>query len=379
MQPLVITQVDSLYVAMLTDSHRRPQAIRALSARERIEGIYLARIQRVLPNLQAAFVEMGPEESAYLPLAERGGAAYMPKGQELLLVQVAKEASKDKHCVVKSGISLVKSHLALNFFPLGRESDRGELRFSYSAKLPKEFKAWLKIHMEAPLTTLYQGAASGRPQAELIFRTSLQERQKEEILLLLTAQWEELLAEMDQLLLWAKTRLCPGCLRPAPLPVDSLLAGFSPDEYTEIVTDLPSIYDYLGQTASGMAKRRLYNDETYALEKLYSLRLALDRAVEKRVWLPSGAYLLIEHTEALTVIDVNSGRNISKKGGERAFLDINLEAAKECGRQWRIRNLSGIILIDFINMPDETQKKGVAGFFGSISQKRPHALLCGRP
>ena len=102
------------------------------------------------------------------------------------------------------------------------------------------------------------------------------------------------------------------------------------------------------------AKLRLYKDANLSLAALYSLQKWEKEALSKHVWLKSGASLVIEPTETLTVIDVNTGKAVSgKKAGDEIFYKINEEAAKECMRQLRLRNLSGMILIDFINMDSE--------------------------
>ena len=102
----------------------------------------------------------------------------------------------------------------------------------------------------------------------------------------------------------------------------------------------------------------LYNDPSYTLDKLHSIQTKIDELMGERVWLKSGAYLIIEKTEALYVIDVNSGKNIQKNIKGDYIYSINLESAHEIMRQIRLRNMSGIILIDFINMPDsESEEK----------------------
>lgn len=98
---------------------------------------------------------------------------------------------------------------------------------------------------------------------------------------------------------------------------------------------------------------RLYDDTSFSLCKLYSTDTALQKALNEKVWLRHGGYLVIQPTEALTVIDVNSGKNISKGKNEEGIMKINLEAAREAARQIRLRNLSGIIIIDFINMESD--------------------------
>ena len=98
---------------------------------------------------------------------------------------------------------------------------------------------------------------------------------------------------------------------------------------------------------------KLYDDPSFPLDKLYSTRSILDKALAERAWLKTGGYLIIQPTEALTVIDVNSGKNTSKKDSEEGAMKVNLEAAREAARQIRLRNLSGIIIVDFINQKEE--------------------------
>lgn len=126
-----------------------------------------------------------------------------------------------------------------------------------------------------------------------------------------------------------------------------------PEEYTEIVTDKRNLFEEITAYASEYMpekKVRFYEDPSFSLSMLYSLRTKLDTALGKRVWLKSGAYLIIEPTEALTVIDVNSGKSETGKSSEEYYYQINREAAEEIALQLRLRNLSGIILVDFISM-----------------------------
>ena len=108
---------------------------------------------------------------------------------------------------------------------------------------------------------------------------------------------------------------------------------------------------------------KLYQDKLLPLHKLYSLEKEIEHALNERVWLKSGAYLVIQPTEALTVIDVNTGKCVSKKKDDETMLKINLEAAREAARQIRLRNLSGIIVIDFINMDNENSMQALLEFF----------------
>ena len=158
----------------------------------------------------------------------------------------------------------------------------------------------------------------------------------------------------------AKTRTCFSRLMESD---PGILAGFSHvrwESLAEIVTDIPKVWDrirayLLEKEPDILSCLRFYEDGQFPLTKLYSLEQVMDRALSQKVWLKSGGSLIIQPTEALTVIDVNTGRSVS--GNQEQYLKLNLEAAKEAARQIRLRNLSGIILIDFINLSGQEDRE----------------------
>ena len=129
------------------------------------------------------------------------------------------------------------------------------------------------------------------------------------------------------------------------------------------MTDDPLIYGELVAFADQhpsmklTGKLKFYEDRQLDLHKLYSIQVQLERALLKKIWLKSGANLLIEPTEAMTVIDVNSSKNAKKKLPKEHHLQVNLEAAAEIAKQLRLRNISGIIVIDFIDMDSVEDKE----------------------
>ena len=128
----------------------------------------------------------------------------------------------------------------------------------------------------------------------------------------------------------------------------------------DIVTDIEEVYEkilsFLKENHGELADRvRLYEDPMISMNKLYSIDTLFESALDKRVWLKDGGYLFIEPTEALTVIDVNTGKNVQKKDASAVKLKTNLEAIKESARQMRLRNISGIIVIDLINTADKSE------------------------
>ncbi|MBQ0000399.1 MAG: ribonuclease E/G, partial [Clostridiales bacterium] len=164
--------------------------------------------------------------------------------------------------------------------------------------------------------------------------------------------------------LWYKTAV-EGRMRtvfsllysPTSLAVSSIRDAYTAD-LEGIETDDPAIAEeirsYLNEISPGKANDVcLYDDKLLPLYKCISLEKTLDEICQKKVWLKSGGFLVIEQTEAFVSIDVNTGKYTDKKKAEETYRKINLEAADEIGRQLRLRNLSGIIMVDFINMENQ--------------------------
>lgn len=136
---------------------------------------------------------------------------------------------------------------------------------------------------------------------------------------------------------------------------DRINKVFKRDEYEEIVTDNEDVFNILSGDFSNV---RLYEDKTFGLDKLYSLKTALNEALDRNIWLKCGGFIVFDKTEAMTVIDVNSGKFTPSKGTDKesAYLTVNTEAAVEICRQLRLRNISGIVIIDFINLKSDDMK-----------------------
>ena len=158
-------------------------------------------------------------------------------------------------------------------------------------------------------------------------------------------------------------RTCFSKLMSGDSPYTQLIKKFAHGSTCRVTTDLPEVYDELKENFGrwGLSEEALqyYKDDSYPLIKLKGIEAQMDKALQKRVWMRSGAYLVIEPTEALTVIDVNTGKAIGKQKMEENFFKINLEAAQEVCRQLRLRNISGIVIVDFINMKDPEHLKAL--------------------
>ena len=157
------------------------------------------------------------------------------------------------------------------------------------------------------------------------------------------------------------SRVCFSLLEESLPEYMQVLQNVYTEHLEEIVTDNKSLYEAVSSYAKTAfpenTQIRLYEDKLLPLYKLYSLESALEHGLHEKVWLKSGGFLVIQQTEAFVCIDVNTGKFTANKEMEETFRKINREAAAEIALQLRLRNLSGIILIDFINMKSPKHKK----------------------
>lgn len=313
--------------------------------------IYIGKVKNIAANLAAAFVEIADGQLCYVPLSELSAASFTdpaavarkkPCAGDEVLIQISKEALKTKLPGGTGNLTLTGTYAVLT---------SGKRMLGLSGKLSSARKEALKEQLSDLVTDSYG----------FIIRTNAQHVSEEVI----RQEAATLAAAYKNIRKIAGSRTCFSCLyRPAG-PLLRSIQGTGLSALTEIVTDLPSVeeemHDFLEQ--NGLEERislRRYEDLQLPLYKLYSFSSILTDALRERVWLKSGGYLVIQPTEALTVIDVNTGKYDGRKQPEETFLKINLEAAKEAARQLRLRNLSGIILIDFIDMKKQAHTAQVA-------------------
>jgi ribonuclease G len=228
----------------------------------------------------------------------------------------------------------------------------GNKKIGFSSKLTREDKSRLSKWFQEEID---------RPDKEfgIVVRTNAAEASKEEIF----HEFEYLRRQWQRTTIEGRNRTCFSLLYEADPFYVTAVRDCNSTQLEEIVTDLPEVRERIGRyledfSAGETAKLRLYEDPLLPLYKLYRLESAIDEVCLEKVWLNSGGFLVIQQTEAFVSIDVNSGKYSGKKKQEETFRKINLEAAGEIARQLRLRNLSGIILIDFINMenPDHQEE-----------------------
>ncbi|MCC8140310.1 MAG: ribonuclease E/G [Lachnospiraceae bacterium] len=326
--------------ALLTDGRLTEISLLPPGKQSLLGNIYVGRVKDIVKNIHAAFVEIEGGVLCYLPLEDVQMPVFtkpkktdcLAKGDELL-VQVSREAQKTKAPSVTTQLSLSGKYLVLN---------RGKQSVGCSAKLPPPERQRLKELSE------------GFPLPEnlgLIVRTNAEGAAEAE----LRDEFDKLLAKQKFVPEQAIPRTVFSCLfRERAAYLNSILGNRS-GSLKEIITDDEQIFreiqDFLHEEMpEEEGKLRLYRERMQPLKSLYRLEKGISDALSERVWLKSGAYLVIEHTEAMTVIDVNTGKCVTGKDKRETVRKINLEAAAEISRQLRLRNLSGRIVVDFVDM-----------------------------
>ena len=351
-------------VAMLEQGVVQELHIERASARGLVGNIYLGRVARVLPGMQSAFVEIGLERAAFLHIADiwehrqNGHGEHRPierilREDQTLLVQVIKDPIGTKGARLSTQLSLAgrllvylpqDSHIGISQRIEGeqeRESLRGKLQ-----------------------TLLPEGSSGG-----FIIRTMAEAATERELatdIEYLTKLWRDLTARAGQVpaptLLYQDLSLAERVLRDmasedtARVLVDSretfVRMGEFAREYTPAVAD--KIQHYIGE-------RPLFD--------LHGVEDEIEKALARRVDLKSGGYLIIDQTEAMTTIDVNTGGFVGGRSFDDTIFKTNLEAAQVIARQLRLRNLGGIIIIDFIDMENADHRASVLAEFNKALER----------
>ena len=345
---LVITQMEirqvSCYVCAYEEDGRIMELrFEPVDRKSSLGNIYVGQIENVAANIGAAFVQISANEKCYLQLSDAQNAIYTSvrkgnrplKSGDEILVQISRDAMKGKLPAVTTNLNFTGKYLVLT---------TGDKKFGLSSKLSNEDRSRLSKWMEEEIS---------RPDKEfgIIVRTNAADASKEEI----QKELEYLKGLYQKAAVDGRSRTCFSCVyRTEPFYISAVRDANSRN-LEEIVTDIPEISqqisDYLeNNSPEEKDKLRFYEDKLLPLYKLHRLETVLEEIQHEKVWLNSGGFLVIQQTEAFVSIDVNSGKFTGKKKMQETYRKINLEAAKEIARQLRLRNLSGIILIDFINM-----------------------------
>lgn len=334
-------------------------------------NIYVGRVQNVLPGMEAAFVDIGTPKNAVL---YRGDVQYdaedivdnqprieqILKGKQLIVCQVTKNPIGVKGARLTQEVSLPGRFVVL--IPHSRT-------YGISKRLPDDERKRLRSILDRV-----------KPDEHgLIVRTAAE-----------TASEEELHADITRLLdqwsmIEAKASKAGGpalLYREPPLAVRVIREEFNADYRGVIIDDrqlFEDVHSYVSAFNPELADRIEFyeaEDEVLPIFEKFHVHEQIHKALDRKVWLPSGGSLIIEHTEALTVIDVNTGRNVGTSNLEQTVFQNNLEAAAEVARQLRLRDIGGIIVIDFIDMEiKENRKKVIEAFKTALAQDKTRSQV----
>ncbi|MHB1171728.1 MAG: Rne/Rng family ribonuclease, partial [Lacisediminihabitans sp.] len=318
-----------------------------------IGNVYLGRVQNVLPSMEAAFVDIGRGRNAVLysgevdweAAAESSSGGSQARRIELalkpgdkVLVQVTKDPIGHKGARLTSQVSLPGRYLV--YVPNGSMN-------GISRKLPDTERARLKKILKEALPenvgVIVRTAAEGTTEEQLTLDVNR-----------LTAQWAEISSALE-------TVQAPALLHSEPDLLVKIVRDVFNEDFHKLVIEgedaVATISSYLRQVAPDLIDRIEKYDGTADSFDEYRISEQIEKALDRKVWLPSGGSLVIDRTEAMTVVDVNTGKFVGSGGNlEETVTKNNLEAAEEIVRQLRLRDIGGIIVVDFIDMVLESNR-----------------------
>ena len=349
---MVVRQhADRTQIAVMEDGVLVEHYVDKASHQSYVGNVYLGKVQNVLPSMEAAFVDIGKGRNAVLYAGEVNFDASGLEGEskriesalrsgQSILVQVTKDPIGHKGARLTSQVSLPGRYLV--YVP-------GASMTGISRKLPdterSRLKQILKQIMPENAGVIVRTAAEGASEEELSRDVSR-----------LAAQWEAIEKK-------SKTASAPDLLYSEPDLTLRVVRDIFNEDFTSLVIASDSEWDlvdeYVRYVAPHLADRlKRWDDDNKDVFAAYRIDEQLAKALERKVWLPSGGSLVIDHTEAMTVIDVNTGKFTGQGGNlEQTVTRNNLEAAEEIVRQLRLRDLGGIIVIDFIDMVLESNRE----------------------
>jgi ribonuclease G len=355
-------------IALLENGGLTELFIERSKERRLVGNIYKGTVKSVIPGIEAAFVDVGQEKNGFLYVSDVADVLdeydgylededeeeeyrlrskrkrrmriedMLKRGQEIM-VQVAKEPIGQKGMRLTSHISLPGRYLVL----MPTVNHLGVSR---------------KIEEEKERKRLREIAAKLRPQdLGIIVRTAGEGKGKEELqadVKYLTGLWQKIVRRMESM-------PAPSLLHRDLGQVARVVRDVFNDEIDTFIIDSKPDYDTVLNLLENLAphlkpRMKLYRGPGSLFEK-YDMESQIEKALRRKVWLPSGGYIVIDQSEALTTIDVNTGKFTGKRKLEDTVFKTNMEAAKEAARQLRLRDIGGIILVDFIDMEKASNRQ----------------------
>lgn len=323
-----------------------------------IGNIFIGKVSNVVEGIHATFVNIGQDKDVFLQIDEAQHFIYtsrkpsheLPKVGDELLIQITKDSYSSKAPSATSMINLTGRYSVLtykkNFIGISSKikkfSERNRLKSIYETALCDDFG--------------------------FIIRTNAEEVSEEDLI----KERDQLINSFYKLLEIAQFRKSNLCIYKEPKNYIRIIRDLYKNNVEAYLFDDVNLYqaaleyfsdDYYEDLCDHF---QLCSDQKMNYYKLYGFQAKIEKALSEKVWLNSGANLFIQATEALMVIDVNTSKSVSKKNFEDTVFAINLEAAREIARQIRLRNLSGIIIVDFIDMQEENHNQELLSVLSAL-------------
>jgi ribonuclease G len=326
-----------------------------------VGNIYKGKVVRILPGMDAAFVDIGLEKSAFLYVGDIVVDAMMYEEYEEIAMPV--ESDERIEGVIEEGQEII---VQVSREPIGHKGTRVTSRITLPGRLLVLMSASEHVGVSRRiedeeerkrLATLLKGVC---PKGfGLIARTACEGKKEDELqadLSFLLRMWESIQEK-------ARRMRAPSILHQDMRLIFRVIRDLHSHNLKRIVVDDPGLFKKIGEFLKDYLPEEQceveYFDEKEDIFEFYRLEVEISKFAHKKIWLKSGGYIVFDYTEALTVIDVNTGKYLGKRGLEATILRTNLEAVKEIAYQIRLRNVGGIIVVDFIDMEKKESRETV--------------------
>lgn len=361
MQELFISQNGNSRIIALVENGKMQEYYEEKENKNHLEGnIYLAKVKDVLPGMQAAFVDIGEEKNTFIHIKDIVPKAsnitgnkneilenynirdYIKEGDSIL-VQVKKDATSNKGARITKNIHIVGRFSILvignEFVTISQKIEEQEEKERLISIAKKSLKEYKTKNLGAIIRT------SAKNKDEFLIKEDIKN---------VISKWENLLNKSKNI----KDEEIPKVLYKNESIIQKILLDLIDNKLERIVVDdetlYKKIYTFLNDTiGSSKVKLQLKNED---ILKTYDLYQQIGKLQNRKIWLKCGGFITIDKTEALTAIDVNSGKYTGKGNLEQTVLKVNKEASKEIAKQLRLRDIGGIIIIDYIDMDEEESR-----------------------
>jgi ribonuclease G len=356
-------------VALLEDGVLEEYSIEREGDQNIVGGIFKGRVKNIEPGLKAMFVDIGLDKNAFLHFWDAIPAALDAGLEEIQREGKKKTAkkitSKDIPDIYPVGSEIV---IQVSKGPIGTKGPRVTTNISlagrYLVLMPYTEQFGISRKIEDPkertrLRKIVQKLSVPEGMG-VIMRTVAQGTRARHFvrdLAMLLEQWDEIEARRE-------ANPAPACIFQEPGLIERAARDFLTDEVNQVICDDAHTTEAIREIAgkiSRRAKRRIHHlpTSTQPIFERINIQKQIDEAFSRQVWLPCGGYVVIDETEALISVDVNTGRNRGAKDVDKMILETNIEAAREVARQLRLRNIGGLVVIDFIDMRHRKDQQAV--------------------